>query len=353
MAPAVQIRCGMNPRTLCGCAALLAATSLGCATTQVARDLTRGATSSAINTGLRTLDTAENQRLIARLMQSPEVHNAARALAADMVDSSLDLLSAPERQARIEEISARYVSTLTRAAVQGMAEGVRRDFAPVMAHAMKQAVAASMHEMMNEGYQRDLERVASGVTRATVEAATRSMAEGMARDMGPALRAALEDEQTRRALGSASRTLAREVVFGSNEALAEIQRQQERSGRPSLLSGLATFTERGMRVAQWGAVALVVGGILLALWIARLISRSRRAQADSERNAAAAVLLAEAIRASEGKPWGNELAEILGSRLQRESATNLLDEILTKRAKNAPPAPESAVAPPGQRLSHA
>ena len=353
MAPAVQIRCGMNPRTLCGCAALLAATSLGCATTQVARDLTRGATSSAINTGLRTLDTAENQRLIARLMQSPEVHNAARALAADMVDSSLDLLSAPERQARIEEISARYVSTLTRAAVQGMAEGVRRDFAPVMAHAMKQAVAASMHEMMNEGYQRDLERVASGVTRATVEAATRSMAEGMARDMGPALRAALEDEQTRRALGAASRTLAREVVFGSNEALAEIQRQQERSGRPSLLSGLATFTERGMRVAQWGAVALVVGGILLALWIARLISRSRRAQADSERNAAAAVLLAEAIRASEGKPWGNELAEILGSRLQRESATNLLDEILTKRAKNAPHAPESAVAPPGQRLSHA
>lgn len=314
-------------------ALLLVMVGAGCALTPrgMARDLGAAAPPAAIHSTLQALNDDQNQRLLMQLLTSPETREATRALAGAIADGTLATLTESERIARIEEMSTRYMASLTRTVTRSMAEGMRRDLAPAIAELMRQTVASSMREALREGYQRDLERVAGGLTRATVEAASRGMAEGISRDLVPALRNALSEEQTARALGAASRSLAREVVLGSNDAMTQLQRHQESSGRPSFLGQVSSLTEGGVKLMQLVALVAVVLVVLLTAWVLRLILRSRRIQAESERHAASAVKFAQAIRAAEGKPWSKELTELLQERLEGAAVAGLLDEVLTPR----------------------
>ncbi len=324
----------------------------GCALSPggVGRDIARAAPPAAINSTLRALNEEDNQRLVNQLLRSPEVHAATRSFAAEIADGALDTLTSTERQARIEAMSSRFVATVTRAALGGVAEGLRRDLGPAMTAVMREAIATSMREALSAGYQRDLERVAAGLTRVAVDTATRGVAEGIARDFGPAMRATLLDPQTVASIGDASRVLARGVVLGSNDAMAQIQAAQERGGRTSVLGRLTSLTEQGVRVVELVAAAAVALSVLLALWVLRLILRGRRMQAESEQNAASAVMFAEAIRAAEGKPWANELSALLRERLKRESIAETIDDVLASkpsprpsaRAERLPTAPPQA-----------
>ncbi|MDB4931049.1 MAG: hypothetical protein JWM10_3533 [Myxococcaceae bacterium] len=305
-------------------------TGLGCALTPrgMARDIATVSPPAAINSTLRALNDDENQRLMVQLLSSPEMHQAARGLAGEIADGTMEALTEPERIARIEAMSTRYMEVMTRALIRSMAQGMRRDMAPVIAAMMRETVATTMREALSEGYQRDLERVAGGLTRATVESASRAMAEGISRDLVPSIRTALLNEQTANALGAASRSLAREVVLGSNDAMTQLQHQQERTGRTSFLSRISSLTEDGVTVMR--LVAIIAGSLALALgaWVARLIFKGRRVQAESERNAASAVMFAEAIRAAEGKPWSKELTDLLHERLKGEAVAGMIDEVL-------------------------
>lgn len=323
--------------------------ALGCALTprSMARDIASASPPAAINSTLRALNDDENQRLMIQLMASPEMHAAARDFAGEIVDGTLTALTEPERTARLEAMSTRYMATLTRAITRSMAEGMRRDLGPAIAEVMRQTVASTMREALREGYQRDLERMAGGITRVTVEAASRGLAEGIGRDLIPALRTALLNEQTSGALAAASRSLAREVVLGSNDAMTHVQRQQERTGRPSFLARLSSITEDGVKLMQLVAVVAIALSLMLGAWVLRLILRGRRLQAESERHAASAVTFAEAIRAAEGKPWSKELTEILQERLKGEAPAGVIDEVLRPRPvktgrmpwRQSPPAP--------------
>lgn len=321
----------------------------GCAST--ARDMAREVPQPAINATLRALNEQENQRLMTQLLTSPEVHRAARDFASEVADGTLAALAEPERLARVEEMSSRYVGTLTRIAARSMAEGLRRDLGPAMVGVMRDAVAGTMREVMREGYQRDMERVAAGLTRAAVDAASRGAAEGLRRDVGPAIGEALRDEDTRRSLGALMRVLTREAVLGSNDAVTQAQHSQERSGRPSFLSRVTSITESSARIMELAVAAAVVVALLLGLWVVRLIVRSRKVQAEAERSTASAVLLAEAIRAAEGKPWASELTELLRVKLQRDDAHELIDEVLRSR-DTITPKKRDRRAPPLSPLHH-
>jgi hypothetical protein len=318
----------------------LIAASVGCVLTPgAARDLANTTPPLAINSTLRALNEEENQRLLVRLLASPEMREAARALAGEIADGTMSAMTEPERVERIEQISARYVATLTRTVTRSMAAGLRSDLAPALAEVTRVMVSSAMREAMREGYQRDLERVASGVSRASAEAASRGMAEGITRDLVPAMREALLNEQTAGAMRTAMRSLAREAVLGSNEAMTQIQRQQDRGAQPSFLSRLSSISEDGVRIMRLVSVIAIVLVLLLGVWVIRLVQRGRRVAAESERNAASAAMFAQAIRAAEGKPWSNELTELLKERLKNDNVAGVIDEVLKPRP------------PPGRRRS--
>lgn len=307
--------------------------AFGCALTPrgVARDVAAGAPPAAIHSTLSALNDQENQRLMVQLLDSPQLHQAARAFAGEIADGTLAAMTEPERLARIEEMSTRYVATLTRAITRSMSDGLRRDLGPAIAQVMRETVASTLRETLSEGYQRDMERVASGLTRATVAAASQGMAEGMTREVVPAMRAAMLDPETLRALGAVSRSVTRDVVFGSNDAITQLQRQQERGGQPSFLGRLTSATSDGLKIMQLAAVAVGAVALVLALWVVRLIMKSRRLQAESESNAASAVMFAEAIRAAEGKPWSKELTDLLRQRLKRDDVDELMTRVLGRK----------------------
>ena len=340
---------------------LALATSFGCALTprSMARDVAAAAPPAAIQSTLRALNEDDNQRLMIELLRSPEMRQAARELSAEVADGALAVMSEPERTARVERLTARYVATITRAMTRSLASGIRADLGPALTASVRDAVAGAMREVMKPEAEQGLARMTSNVTEAVVEAAGRGMATSMRRDLVPALRDALTSEETARALATATRAVGREAVLGSNEAMTQIQRQQERTGRPSFLSRISNLTQDGVKILRMVTVVAVAVTILLAVWVLRLTLRGRRIQAESERNAASAVLFAEAIRAAEGKPWRDELTELIHQRLRGDAVSGLIDEVLAPPAKGrngaarpAHGARRSTLPPPSQPPRH-
>lgn len=322
---------------------LLLTVGSGCTLTPrgLTRDVAGAAPPAAINSTLRALNEQDNQRLMVELLASPQMHEATRAFASEIADGTMASLTEPERVARIEAMTTEYVTSLTRTMTRSMAAGLRRDLAPAIAEVMRESVASTMREMMSERYQHDMERMAGGLTRASVEAATQGMAAGLTRDLGPALRTALFNEQNAQSLRLTGRELAREVVLGSNDALAQIEAQKDRGGHPSLLTRLSSISNSGATAMKFVAIGVGAVALLLALWVVRLILKGRRIQAESERNAASAVMFAEAIRAAEGKPWSKELTDLIQERLRGDAVTGMIDEVLKPKgpARNANPRP--------------
>nr|MBK7067477.1 hypothetical protein [Deltaproteobacteria bacterium] len=169
----------LSPIRLAAALLLMMMAGAGCTLTprSMARELGASAPPAAIQSTLHALNDDQNQRLLMQLLTSPETREATRVLAGAIADGTLATLTDSERIERIEAMSTRYMASLTRTVTRTMAEQMRRDIAPAIAEMMRQTVASSMREALSEGYQRDLERVAGGLTRATVDAASRGMAE--------------------------------------------------------------------------------------------------------------------------------------------------------------------------------
>lgn len=162
-----------------------------------------------------------------------------------------------------------------------MAAGLQHELAPALAEAMRAGVASSMREVLRAEHQSDIDRVATALTRATVDAMSRGMAEGLARDLIPSLRDALLDERTANALHAGTRELARQVVLGSNDAMTQLQRQQDRGAPPSFLGGVSSVTAGGVRILGLLAASAVALIVLLSAWVLRLTLRGRRLRSES------------------------------------------------------------------------
>ncbi len=309
-------------------AAVLLADALGCTASTLTRSIATAGTPAMLHAGLQSMNDRDNQQLLVQLLDSPEMHHAARTFASEVADGTLATLTAPDRVARIEQMLTEYVTSLTLTITRSMALGLQRDLAPAIAVMLREAAGSTLHEVLREGYQHDMERVAAGLTRATVEAATESLADGMRQEMGPALHGVLSDPEMARAVGLMAHTLAREAVLGSNDAMTQIQRAQDHQGQSSFLGRITHATTDGVRIFETGAVAAVLLCLLLGIWVVRLILRSRRVQSENEGNAAAATMFAEAMRSAEGKPWANELNELLQQRLQSDKVSDLVDRVL-------------------------
>ena len=264
--------------------ALLAVTAaVGCSASAMTREIVRSATPTAISATLESLADGATQRRITQLMASPELRAAALTLTEQLADVTLSALAEPERRRRIEALSTAYVLALTRAVARGGAQAVERDLSPAFARMLGTAVASALREALDDRHQRSLERAVVGVTSAAIHAATKGIAEGFQRDLSPALRQALNEPENVAAAGALSRTLAREAVLGSNEAMLQLQRAQERTGRGSLLGSLTSLTESGAAIVKAAAAVAALVIIALCLWFLRRFLLQRRARQGDQR----------------------------------------------------------------------
>lgn len=283
-----------------------------------------------VDTGIAKLDEVETKRRIERLMQSPGMREIEREVIAGLLDGTLSALSEEERSKRVGALMSK--------ALMGVMEGASTTIGPMASRMTSGAVGGALDAALDPARREALKASVGDVVSTGVRSAAEglrdaelgtSISTAMSEQVGPALQKALrenltrgltemlKDEEFRRELGATARVLGREMVIGTTEALAE-SKPPEESG--SMLSRISQLAGKGARL--FGSLAWLLGLVVLALavWIVRLMAQAKRYREDAHRREAMAHLLEEATKASEGKPWSNELLTALNERLKADEA---------------------------------
>jgi hypothetical protein len=322
--------------------------------------ITSPLTQGVVEGGIKSMDDRANQQRIAHVLASPEVRAAEEQLIAQILDGSLKSLTENQRAERLGQISGRFAGSLIRSMSKDTSAAVRS----VMDETMSSA--------MSEARQKDMARMVGAVVQATVRSAVDGVADA---DMGPRLSAALTNvlgpaiqrvmnenlgagmadtlarEDVKRALGSTARLLGHELVVGVEEGLDERKHTTPQGGLVSNVSSLASQGATVGHIIVWVLlVALVIAVAALMHWVWVLVGRMRESQGDARLHEETTRVLAEAIRAAEGKPWSAELLESLEERFKDDDDAML--RIRAARGGRPPPseAPRAPVSAP--RISH-
>jgi len=257
----------------------------GCATLagESAKNAAEKAPGPAISSSLEAVNEPRNRELLGQLIEMPEVQEAARRFAQGLTEGALAGLSDQDQQAYLHKLSQQFVGSLMAAAAQG----IRTQLGPAF---------------------RDM----------------------LVNDVGPTLRDMLSDPSGA-SLEQASRSFARGVVLGMDDALTTLDKKQATGQRNSLLGRLTGAANTGIQLTTVVAGALGLIALALALWIARLMRQTHREQAESHRREASLTVLSEALRTAEGRPWSPELQEILRAQVHDEDIGPYFRDLLRQR----------------------
>jgi hypothetical protein len=327
-------------------AASLALTcATGCGKTlvgAVSAEIPKQAIPSTVDAGLNKLDDAETQRKIERIVQSPEIRNVERELIAGLLDGTLSTLSDEERSKRIGELTSK--------AMAGFMSGTAKHIGPMAANMTRGAIRGALDEALSPARREALTGTMGAIISTSIQSTTeglreaeigKSVSSAMSEEIGPAMQKTLRDnlapglaevlknEDLRRELGLTMRVMGKEMVLGATEALAQTQQQPAESG--SLLGRITNLASQGARLFGSAAWLLLLVIVALGVWVVKLIAQARRYREEAHRREATALLLEEAAKASEGKPWSEELLCALEERFKddKEAAAAL------KRARRA------------------
>lgn len=313
-----------------GLPALLGALLLvmsGCAGT--VRQASREAAPPAVYNSLRAANDPRGVAMINQLMHQPGVQKATHDMGVGIADGMIMGLTEEQRAARIRRIAKSYATELTSSLGQSMG----RDLSPAVRQLTAAAVDSSLHQALSESNRADAARLATEITRATVSAlanelhssAGPALRDSMREQVGPAIADALGPE-FRDALGESARRAAREAVIGAQQGLSEYQSQTP--GAPSPLARLEGTASKGLKIVQWVAILLTLAVVILGMWLYKLIMQARRRSAEAKRREAALLVLARAIRATEGRPGARELLDEIQQQLHGSEEAEYLRRML-------------------------
>ena len=229
---------------------------------------TRTAAPVAVDETLKTFDDPATRQRVAHLMGTPEMQQAIGELGAAASQGAIEDATSTQTQERLSHLTTRLTEAFSRALAQGMAE-------------QQQKLSDSV------------DTVAANATHAAMNTAATDMRESF----GPAVResvvAALQSPDLRAALD--------ETVSHATTSAAAALHGGEAPERPLLqrLQNLVTF-------AWLLAVGCAIG--VAVLFVHALRGRWR---AEARRRAVAEELVSNAIDASKGTPWSNELRNVL------------------------------------------
>jgi len=244
-----------------------------------------------VDDGLKTLTTEQNQERIKTLLALPDVQKSSRELARGVVAGALSELSAGERQAQLDLLAENFVLAVT----QALAQGTDQHIGPAITRQTTGALRANLELLLGDEVKQDSAAYVSAVTHAFSTTLTRSMSEGLRRDVTPALTAAFTDElfpgvargfeaDLRPALLRTSRDVAREASLGLNDALAgelgdTIDRRFLKRVDGWLGEGrdLADEAMGQLKVAIVVLVVLLVGAGAVVFFVVRTLRKRTRA----------------------------------------------------------------------------
>ncbi|WP_437674208.1 hypothetical protein [Sorangium sp. So ce131] len=328
--------CGARPGVLLtfATASALLLGAAGCAipvrASSADPEVARSQTPAAIDAAIEKMDEAETKRRLERMMASPEMRAAQRQLIAGLIDGTLASLSEADRAARINALTTQYMRGVVQSAMDGALDGaLSEDGKRELSRFTGSLLEVSVRQLKESLDEVDVGPSVSAALREQLGPALQVV---IAENLGPGMTSVLGSEDFQRALGATARVLGREMVAGANEALVEIQQRSGRSQGESTLSRLGDLADGGAQLVDmlsWflGAVAVALGA-----WVAVLLVQRKRYRAETEQQARTRLLM-EALEASEGKPWSEELLSALEERFRAEQEVDGAVQIRRARQK--------------------
>jgi hypothetical protein len=291
---------------------VLAAALLDMACATGTEKIIRRAVPATIDETLEAFEDPETQRRLKKLLELPDVQEAARKLARGMTEGAIDGASEPERAERLRKLSEDYVATLSRA----VGKSLNEDISPAVEGAVERTVRRALAAALSPATRRDAAALADALTRKTVKA----LSDGLRDDLGPALQAVIEDDlgpalkkvieddlgpalhkaiakdlapAVRDAMsgdlvpaaGRLSREVSREVVLGVVDAMAALEHDERLAEFNTRFWGrLNTTINQGLRFSEILAWLLALVVLILGLVVVRQILVRRSLEQERERS---------------------------------------------------------------------
>lgn len=317
---------------------LATAMTTGCAheAGAIGAEVARQATPTAIETSLRALDEEENQRVLAHILESPQIELATERLVARVTDGTLAALTDQERSVRVAQFAHAFAGEIG----AEMGEQLRVNVGPEVVAMVGRAVDVSLARALREDNQTRIGEAVANIARESASAVALAFMQEMRpqlramlrEDLIPAMRDGLRDPEMQRALGETTRTMTSQVVLGMQDAFEQLDaRHAQRQGRDTILTQLQGLAKGGSMLARWFAIGLGAVSILLIVWLLRTRSRASALTTESDRREAAIVMLAQAIKATEEKPWAHELRSILKDTFRDNEHADYLRDVLRRQ----------------------
>lgn len=286
---------------------LLSLSSCAPATRHLSRAATQGAVEGVADAVAKH---PEAQRKIADNLDEGAIRVGVERSSAGVIDGALDSLEEPARRERINKevaaITASLVSTLVSSAGNA-----------ALSDANQQKVAA--------------------------------MTAGLVRLLKSEL---LPDQETVAKMMPVVRELVKNMTLGFQDAIDETQAKRNAgelpAGQGSVLWAAGEAAESSNEVLYMlgaGAVVLALAGIVVGVWAFRSAKANKAELAERDE---AMLLMAEAIKSTESKPWSAELRSALREKLRGSPSSEQLRKLL--RDKPALRLQAQRPVPPGAKV---
>lgn len=280
--------------------ALVATT--GCAGTVA--DAARQTTPAIVDGAVAGVSNPENQRQLAYNLQEDAIEEAVKRATAGMLDGAMQSLSEDERQERMK------------------------------------ALMGEVQKMTNQMVASTLDTALTSMLSDKTEKRIRAMLVGIVADMIVTVTKTARAELTPsdegiEAMSLAARKVTKQVTLGFQDAIDETHTAKEQGelpkGHGSVLWAAGEVAESGNALIYGlGAAigALTIALVAMFIWFSR---RFKSHQSELEKREDALVLLTEAIKSTEGKPWAGELQTALRHKLRDQEGGDVMRNLLKKR----------------------
>lgn len=199
-----------------------------------------------------------------------------------IVDSALSAALADKHLEQMEKAG----KGATRGVVAGLAEGIEHDLAPAIAVALDKDIGPSVARMLE-------------------------------RDILPAVGRGLDTPEMQSAVANLSRSIATELVSGTDDAMEHEKAKDERAGKSSSLSLFGGRMALGYAVALFVAFAFGTLFVVMTVLLVRSNRRQRKQDEESRRREAALMSLIDGID-TDGPNAKSDVHQLIRDQLHRE-----------------------------------
>ncbi|MBL9099891.1 MAG: hypothetical protein JNL82_02980 [Myxococcales bacterium] len=270
-------------------ALLLATAPLACATG--AERLTRRVVPAGLNETLKALNDPENQELLRRLVDLPDIQKAAHDLSEAITSGALDELTDEQRAARLRQLTDDFVRQIA----GSVARELDSKISPSLTRAVEDIVGGAVGAALSPANRQQARSFVDAITRTTIATFGESTGKILRDDLGPALQHVLEhnlgpaldhliaerivpalkralDDEMVPAVGRLSREVTRQAVLGAHDAFVELQVDQKLGGLDDdFWARLDKVMNQGQKAGELAVWLLVLVIVALGVWLARSI----------------------------------------------------------------------------------